>query len=358
MLISKYYLSLIDKHDLNDPIRKIIIPSIEELDSSGEYDTSGEAENTKELGLQHKYSQTALVLSTNQCAGYCRFCFRKRFVGLNNNEILNRFDKALEYIISHNEIDNVLISGGDSLVLSTKVIEKFVKGLIQIPHLKYIRFGSRVPVFNPDRINNDVDLLKLFARYSMIKNIYVITHFNHPNEITKKSRLALSNLVRSGVKVYNQTVLLKGINDDSNTLAILLNLLIENGVLPYYIFQCRPVARVKNHFQIPIIDGIQVFENAKKQLKSHILCKRLKYVMSHKTGKIEIIGLIGDEVYFKYHQAKNAMNLGKMIKAKINPNGTWLEDFEIISKTSESDINEQLYIGDQPIYNPNLDIIS
>ncbi|MAG79094.1 lysine 2,3-aminomutase [Candidatus Pacearchaeota archaeon] len=324
--ITKYYLSLIDKNDKNDPIKKMIVPSVEEMDLSGDYDTSGESENTKTVGLQHKYPQTALMLLTNRCAAYCRYCFRKRLVGLQTKEILKRVNDATDYIKKHKEIDNVLISGGDSLIQPTEVIEKVIKLLFSIPHIRYIRFGSKIPVVFPDRIIKDKKLLEVFKKYSKNKQIYIITHFNHPKEITKKSTEAVSKFIKSGVIVKNQTVLLKGVNDNPEILSKLMNKLTSIGVNPYYIFQCRPVKRVKNHFQVTLYDGIKIVEEAKKQLSG--LGKRFKYMMSHKTGKIEIIGIMGDYMYFKYHQAKNQANVGKLFKKRINKEIGWLDNLK------------------------------
>jgi len=326
MKVSKYYLNLIDKNDPKDPIRKMIIPSTEELDSSGEYDTSGEKQNTKSTGLQHKYKQTALILSTNQCAAYCRFCFRKRLVGLSNKEILNNFQKAVDYIKEHKEIDNVLISGGDSFALQTPVIEKFIKSIINIPHIKYIRFGTRVPNVLPSRIYKDKKLLKILKKYSKIKQIYVITHFNHPKELTKQSIKAIRALQNSNIKLNNQTVLMKDVNNNSDVLAELFNKLIRLDIFPYYLFQCRPVKRVKKAFQISLKEGWKIFENAKKQIKGSVVCKRIKYVMSHKTGKIEIVGMLNNnEIILKYHQPKDLKDSGKILKKKITKDTAWFD---------------------------------
>ena len=164
MSITPYYASLIDWNDPNDPIRQMAVPSLEELDLAGSYDTSGEHENTKMPGLQHKYSQTALILATDKCATYCRHCFRKRLVGLHTEEVLHRFDGAARYIRKHKEINNVLISGGDPFVLSTDVLERFLKRLSAIKHLNFIRFGTRTPVTFPDRILKDKGLLRLLKK--------------------------------------------------------------------------------------------------------------------------------------------------------------------------------------------------
>lgn len=326
MRVTPYYLSLIDWDDPHDPIRKMAIPSVHELNLQGSYDTSGEAENTKLRGLQHKYRETALVLATNRCATYCRYCFRKRLVGLPNTEVVEHFNEAANYIRQHQEINNVLISGGDPLVLPTQVIEHFLTTLSDVPHLDFIRFGSKTPVTLPSRFE-DEGLLNVLEEYSHAsRRLYVVTQFNHPKEITKHSIKAVDNLIKSGVIVNNQTVLLKGVNDEPATLAELQNRLVGIGVNPYYVFQCRPVKRVKRHFQVPICKGADIVEKAKVKCNGH--SKRFRYIMSHKSGKIEILGIIEDEIYFKYHQAKNRKKLGKIFKRKVDDKAGWLDDFK------------------------------
>jgi KamA family protein len=338
MRVSQYYMSLINWNDPHDPIRKMAVPSFEELNLEGFYDTSGEAENTKMPGLQHKYSETALILATNRCATYCRHCFRKRLVGLPTSEIIKRFEDAAEYIQNHSEINNVLISGGDPLVLSNEVIEKFLETLTAIDHLSFIRFGSRTPVTLPSRLS-DLELLGLFKKYSQIdRRLYVVTQFNHPREITPQSISAVNNLINAGVLLSNQTVLLKGVNDDPDTLATLMNNLVSIGVTPYYVFQCRPVKRVKRHFQVPMCEGVRIVEKAKANCNGQ--SKRFKFVMSHKTGKVEILGIMNGEIYFKYHEAKDRENLGVMFKRRADEKAGWLDDFdtddEIDTKEPES----------------------
>jgi KamA family protein len=325
MRISPYYFSLINWNDPDDPIMKMAVPSREELNPDGVYDTSGEAENTKMPGLQHKYAETALILSTNRCAMYCRHCFRKRLVGLPTEEVMKRFEDAVEYIEAHKEINNVLVSGGDPLVLSNRVIERFLKLLTNIDHVSFIRFGSRTPVTLPSRFR-DPELLKLFKKYShMDKRVYIVTQFNHPNEITFQSVSAVNRILNAGVLMSNQTVLLKGVNDNPETLATLMDRLVSIGVAPYYVFQCRPVKRVKSHFQVPICEGLRIVEDAKAKCNGH--SKRFKYIMSHKTGKIEILGTLNGNIYFKYHEAKDRKNLGRMFKRRVDEKAGWLDDF-------------------------------
>lgn len=325
MSIPPYYLSLIDPDDPADPIRRMSVPSSEEFDLSGSYDTSGESDNTKMPGLQHKYAQTALILSTNQCAMYCRHCFRKRLVGLPNNELLQRFDDAARYVSEHREINNVLITGGDPLVLSTDVIERFLEMLAPIDHLSFIRFGSRIPVTLPMRITEDTALQELFRANSRPdRRLYLVTQFNHPREITPEVRACVDTLISCGVIVNNQTVLLHGVNDDPETLALLQNRLVSVGINPYYVFQCRPVKRVKHHFQVPLKQGYACVESARRLLNGH--SKRFRYIMSHVSGKIEIVGVRDDEMFFKYHQAKNPADMGRFFSRPLNDSAGWLDE--------------------------------
>jgi lysine 2,3-aminomutase len=329
MRVTPYYMSLIDWGNPNDPIRKMAIPSMEELNLEGSYDTSCEAESTKMSGLQYKYQETALILATNKCATYCRHCFRKRFVGLQTKEIIERFEDATAYIKQNKQINNVLISGGDPLMLKNEVIEQTLSILSELPQIRFIRFGSRAPVTFPSRFEDD-ELLKILSRHSRPdRRIYVVTQFNHPREITRQSIKAVDNLIKSGVIVNNQTVLLKGVNDNSMTLVNLLNMLVCIGVNPYYIFQCRPVKRVKHNFQLPLYKGIEIVEKAKAHCNGH--SKRFRYIMSHRTGKIEILGIFDGEIYFKYHQAKNRKKIGKIFTKPLDESAGWLDDFNSTS---------------------------
>jgi KamA family protein len=257
---------------------------------------------------------------------YCRHCFRKRLVGLHTKEIVERFEDAAEYIKQHKHINNVLVTGGDPLVLRNEVIEKLLSILSHIPHLRFIRFGSRAPVTFPSRFD-DKELLRILSRHSHPdRRIYVFTQFNHPNEITEQSIKAVDNLMKSGVIVNNQTVLLSGVNDNPMTLSNLLNTLVCIGVNPYYVFQCRPVKRVKHHFQVPLCRAIEIVEEAKKRCNG--ISKRFKYIMSHRTGKIEILDILEDEIYFKYHQAKDRKKLGEIFKRPVDTRAGWLDDLK------------------------------
>ena len=325
MRITRYYASLIDWNDPNDPIRRMAVPSLEELDPTGSYDPSDEKANTKMPGLQHKYPPTALVLATNRCAMYCRHCFRKRLVGLTDEEVLHRFSEAVRYITQHQEINNVLISGGDPLILSTRVLGHFLDKLSKVPHLRFIRIGSRVPVTFPERILGDAALQTMLRQYSRRdKRVYITTHFNHPREITEQAIDVVAALYEAGVIVNNQAVLLNGVNDDPQTMVELQNRLAGIGANPYYVFQCRPVKRVKHGFQVPLARGHAILEEAKRYCNGY--SKRFRYIMSDRSGKIEIIAVAENEIYMKYHEAKHPRNNGRFFKRPLTPTAGWLDD--------------------------------
>lgn len=325
MMITPYYLSLVNPLDPNDPIGKMCIPSLNELDPGGSFDTSGEADNTKMEGLQHKYRQTILLLSTNRCAMYCRHCFRKRMVGLSEQELNKRVDEATAYVQNHPEVTNVLISGGDAFMNPNHIIKRYLEELTKIDHLDFIRFGSRVPVTLPQRIYEDQEFLDMMSKYSQRKTIYLVTQFNHPREITNESTRAIQAMIDRGIQVRNQTVLLRGVNDDPQTLGQLLSALTRIKVNPYYIFQCRPVTGVKGRFQVPINEGIQIVDKAKSYQNG--FGKSVRYVMSHPLGKIEIVcQLDNGETLFKFHQNKNPEDCSRVFTRKLSDHAAWLDD--------------------------------
>jgi lysine 2,3-aminomutase len=323
MRITPYYMGLIDKSDPNDPIARMCIPSLDELHQSGSFDTSGEKRNTKQRGLQHKYRQTALILSTNVCAMYCRHCFRKRMVGLTDEELAHQLDLAVDYVKSHPEITNILISGGDSLMLPDRIIERYLEEFTKLDNLDLIRFGSRVPVVFPERI--DENLIAIFRKHATKKQIYLVTQYNHPHELTEQSIRAIKAFRDIGIQVRNQTVLLHGVNDKPKVLGELLRGLTRNGIVPYYIFQCRPVTGVRERFQIPIMDGVRIVDEAKAMQSG--IGKSIRYIMSHPRGKIEILGTQDDgTTLFKFHQSHSRKDESKIFTSQLTPKSTWLDE--------------------------------
>lgn len=323
MSVSDYYLSLIRTDDPNDPIRKMAIPSGMPLDGDGSLDTSGEQQSTRIRGLQHKYEQTAMILTTSECAMFCRHCFRRRLVGKETEEIAAEPQEVLDYLRSHPAINNVLLSGGDAFLMDTEKIENWLELLSQLPQLDFIRFGTRTPVTFPQRILLDPLLGNVLREYGKQKQIYVVTHFNHPREMTLQAMGAIRTLQASGVVVKNQTVLLKGINDDPAVLGELLRKISSWGIVQHYIFQCRPVQGVKTQFQVPLLEGMRIVDKALGMQNG--LGKSAGYAMSHHTGKIQVLGEPAPgKMIFQYKQARDPENIGRLFSRKIQPDDTWL----------------------------------
>lgn len=331
MAVPPYYLSLIDFSDPDDPIRKLAMPSALEADRAGSLDTSGEASNTVLPGLQHKYRESVMMLSTNACAMYCRHCFRKRLVGLDNAPDMSGCARDLDavhaYLMEHPDISNVLVSGGDALMNSNERIRAILDMLGSVETLDSIRIATRVPVSLPQRITTDDELVDILASYDGAAKLYMVTQFDHPREITPAATVAVEKVLSLGIPVRNQTVLLRGVNADVDTLAELLKCLVGIGVEPYYVFQCRPVTGVKSQFQVPLREGVRIVEGAKALQNG--FGKAFKYCMSHVTGKIEILGELPDgKMAFKYHEAKDRANLGRIFVKDVASDQAWFEDDE------------------------------
>ncbi len=324
---TRYYFDLIDLTDANDPLGRIVLPHVDELIEWGRIDPSNEKAYTVIEGLQHKYDSTVLLLVSNVCAGLCRYCFRKRlFLDGGKPEVLKDMDEALHYIKLHTEITNVILSGGDALMLSTKKLGEWIKKLREIPHVQIIRLGSKVPAYWPERITSDPELLEIIARYSTPeKKIYVMAHFDHPRELTEKAIKACHLLMQAGAVVVNQTPLIRGVNDDPYVLAELFRKLSFIGVAPYYVFQCRP-ALGNRPYAVPIEEGYQVFEAARGLCSG--LAKRARFTMSHELGKIEIVSLTDEHVIFKFHRAADNRNTAKVLVFRRNPEAYWLDDYK------------------------------
>lgn len=329
MSVTKYYFSLIDPNDPNDPIRKLAVPTGKSILPDGDLDTSGEQSNTVLQGLQHKYAETVLILTTADCAMFCRHCFRRRLVGKSSEEVAVDIDAIATYILEHPKINNVLLSGGDSFLLPTEEIAEWLKKLSALEQLDFIRFGTRTPVTFPQRILGDYELLEVLASYQQKKQLYVVTHFNHPREITPESEAAIRALRKSGVIVKNQTVLLRGINDNPEILSELLGKITSIGIVQHYIFQCRPVKGVKSQFQVPLLEGSDIVQKALAMQNG--LGKSADYTMSHVKGKIRILGKNDkDELVFQFKQAKDPRRIGEIFCRKMGKDDTWLpNDFHV-----------------------------
>ncbi|MFN7251726.1 MAG: KamA family radical SAM protein [Anaerobacillus sp.] len=321
--VNDYYLSLIDWNDPNDPIRKLVIPNEGELAEYGRWDASDEDTNYVVAGCQHKYGTTALLIVSEVCGAYCRYCFRKRLFRNDVKEAMSDVNPGIEYISKTPEINNVLLTGGDSLILATKKLQQIIERLRSIEHVKIIRLGSKMPVFNPMRIYEDEHLLQVIRQYSTPeKRIYVMAHINHPREITPQARKGFKALHDAGAIVVNQTPVLKGINDDPNVLAELLDRLSWAGVTPYYFFINRPVAG-NNDFVLTLEEAYNIVEKAKARTSG--LGKRVRLSMSHTSGKIEILAIENGKAYLKYHQSRDNQ-YGKFMILDCPKHAAWFDD--------------------------------
>ncbi|MDG5789200.1 KamA family radical SAM protein [Evansella sp. AB-P1] len=321
--VNDYYLNLIDWNNPNDPIKKLIIPNEGELEEYGRWDASDEDTNYAAPGCQHKYGTTALLIVSEVCGAYCRYCFRKRLFRNDIKEAMADVQPGIEYIKNHPEINNVLLTGGDSLILATKKLRLIIEQLREIPHVKIIRLGSKMPVFNPMRIYEDEELLELIKEYSTPEQrIYVMAHINHPVEITEEAKRGFDALHQAGAIVVNQTPVLRGINDDPEVLAELLDKLSWAGVTPYYFFINRPVAG-NNDFVLSLEEAYNAVEKAKA--KTSGLGKRVRLSMSHTSGKIEVLAIDNGKAYLKYHQSRDN-EYGKFMVLDCPKDAAWFDD--------------------------------
>ena len=255
MSIPPYFASLIDPDNPRCPIRLQSVPLEHELQTAPEEmsDPCGEDKNSPVHGLVHRYPDRVLFLVNEMCAMYCRYCTRSRMVGDGNRTLSTQtYEAAFEYIRSHRKIRDVLISGGDPLTMADNMLEYIIKNVKAIPHVEFVRIGSRIPVTLPQRVTPS--FVKMLKKYSPI---WMSIHFNHPKEITKRVKQACDMLADSGVPMGSQTVLLKGVNDTPAVMKKLMHELLKIRVRPYYIYQCDPILGSK-HFRTPVSVGINI----------------------------------------------------------------------------------------------------
>ena len=258
MAITPHYLSLIDQSNPYDPIRLQAIPRIAEshISSSDMADPLSEDADAPVPGMTHRYPDRVLLLLTDQCAMYCRHCTRRRKAGEYDAPMpKENVDKALDYIKEHKEVRDVILSGGDPLTLSDERLDDILNKLSKIEHIEIVRLGTRTPVVLPQRFTDS--LLTILKKY---KFVWLNTHFNHPNELSEDSCKALAKIAETGIPMGNQSVLLKGINDNVDVMKALVHKLVKNRVRPYYIYQCD-LSEGISHFRTPISKGIEIIES-------------------------------------------------------------------------------------------------
>ena len=257
MAITPYYLSLIDPNNPKDPVRRQCIPTALETHKADAdlLDPLHEDEDSPVPGLTHRYPDRVLFLITDMCSMYCRHCTRRRFAGQKDDESpQDRIEKALEYIEKTPEVRDVLLSGGDALMVSDAKLEYIISRLRAIPHVEIVRLGTRTPVVCPQRITPE--LCEMLKKYHPI---WINTHFNHPNEVTPEAIEACNRLANAGVPLGNQSVLLRGVNDCVHVMKRLVHLLVKMRVRPYYIYQCD-LSMGLEHFRTPVSKGIEIIE--------------------------------------------------------------------------------------------------
>ena len=257
LAITPYFFSLIDAGNPQCPIRRQVVPRIEELTTAAWElkDPCGEDTHMPVPGLVHRYPDRVLFLVTDRCAAYCRYCTRSRVVsGVGDQHLETNFSAAIEYIRQHREVRDVLLSGGDPLLFSDDRLEHILSQLRAIPHVEFLRIGSRAPVFLPQRITPE-----LCAMLKKYHPLWMSIHTNHPKEATAEVREACGRLADAGIPLGNQTVLLRGVNDDVPVMRELLHKLLMMRVRPYYIYQCDLVAGT-HHLRTSVRKGIEIME--------------------------------------------------------------------------------------------------
>jgi lysine 2,3-aminomutase len=254
--ITPYYASLMDPDDPSDPVRRTLVPQgAELLRTPGEAeDPLGEDHDSAVPGLVHRYPDRVLFLVTNFCAVYCRYCTRARLVGHTGEFHFNvaQHQQAIDYIAAHPEIRDVLISGGDPLTMADDRLESLLAAIRAIPHVEFLRIGTKVPAVLPQRITPQ--FVAMLKRYHPL---WMSIHFMHPNEITPEVSVALDRLADAGVPMGSQTVLVKDVNDNVPTMKKLMHGLLRNRVRPYYIYQCDPIVG-SSHLRTPVSKGLEI----------------------------------------------------------------------------------------------------
>ncbi len=257
MSITPHFMNLVDKDDPDCPIRRQIIPRMEEtLDDPQEMDDPcGEDSHMPVPGLVHRYPDRVLFLVTDRCASYCRYCTRSRVVsGVGEQQLDTQTEAAFEYLENTPAVRDVLLSGGDPLLFSDGKLEKILKRLHAIPHIQFIRIGSRIPIFLPQRITDD--LCNMLKKYHPL---FISIHTNHPKELTTEVKVGLEKLANAGIMTGNQSVLLKGVNDTVDTQRALVHKLLMCRSRPYYLYQCDLI-KGSSHLRTSVAKGIEIIE--------------------------------------------------------------------------------------------------
>ena len=320
LAITPYFFNLIDPSDENCPIRRQVIPRIEETATASweMSDPCGEDSHSPVPGLVHRYPDRVLFLVTDRCASYCRYCTRSRLVSnATGYDFHPEYDKQLEYIRQHPEVRDVLLSGGDPLLLSDDKLESLLKQLRAIPHVEFLRIGTRIPTFLPQRITPE-----LCAMLKKYHPLFISVHSNHPRELTTEVRDALGRLADAGIPLGNQSVLLKHVNDDAEILCALFQKLLMCRVRPYYLYQCDLISG-SAHLRTGVRRGLEIMDKLRGHTTGYAVPQYVidapggggkvpinpGYVLSHNNDRVVIRNFEGK--VFEYPEAADGTPLVK-----------------------------------------------
>jgi lysine 2,3-aminomutase len=328
LAITPYFFNLIDPSDENCPIRRQVIPRIEETATASweMSDPCGEDSHSPVPGLVHRYPDRVLFLVTDRCASYCRYCTRSRLVSnAAGYDFHPEYDKQLEYIRQHPEVRDVLLSGGDPLLLSDDKLESLLKQLRAIPHVEFLRIGTRIPTFLPQRITPE-----LCAMLKKYHPLFISVHSNHPRELTTEVRDALGRLADAGIPLGNQSVLLKHVNDDAEILRALFQKLLICRVRPYYLYQCDLISG-SAHLRTSVRRGLEIMEKLRGHTTGYAVPQFVidapggggkvpinpGYVLSHNNDRVVIRNFEGK--VFEYPEAADGPPLVKAPRVMEEP---------------------------------------
>jgi lysine 2,3-aminomutase len=318
--ITPYFFNLIDPADENCPVRQQVIPKIQETHTASweMSDPCGEDSHSPVPGLVHRYPDRVLFLVTDRCASYCRYCTRSRLVSnASGYDFHPEFDKQIEYIAQHPEIRDVLLSGGDPLLLSDEKLENLLGRLRAIPHVEFLRIGTRIPIFLPQRITPE-----LCAMLKKFHPLFISVHTNHPRELTTEVRDALGRLADAGIPLGNQSVLLKHVNDDADVMKALVQKLLMCRVKPYYLYQCDLISG-SAHLRTSVRKGLEIMEKLRGHTTGYAVPTYVidapggggkvpinpEYVLCRNAGRVLIRNFEGK--VFEYPEADDGTPLSK-----------------------------------------------
>jgi len=299
-----------------------------ELRGGGELDPSNEAANTVTRGVQHKYADTALVLVADTCASYCRYCFRKRLFMRHGEETARDLEPALRYVARHSEITDVLLTGGDPLILPTARLASLVRRFAALPHVRTVRVGSKTPAFRPRRLLEDPELPKLIADVTTGGTaFYLMAHFDHPRELTDDACDAVRLVRDAGGQAVNQCPIIRGVNDDPDVLTELFEAATELGMPQYYLFQGRPT-QGNDPFTVPLVRAWRIFDAARRRCSG--LSRRVRFCVSHASGKIEVLGVDAKRIHLRYHRARYPADESRVMAARRDDRAAWFDDLDLL----------------------------